>query len=405
MVTRQRSDVSREGDRRRRRPRLSLLALACFGLLSALGVGACGGGGGIESGGSNANAPTVKVSGKPSGELTISQWPLYIDKQTVPDFEKATGVHVKYIEDVNDNAEFFGKVQPLLAQGKSGGRSQFVVTDWMAKKMYDLGYLQNLDYSNGALSNVQANLVPSLKHPSFDPNRDFSVPWQSGMTGLIVRTDLASGVNSICDLFNPKYKGKVDLLTELRDTLPLVMKAGCGDLNPVDLSGSVTEDDWMNAVNFIKQAADSGQIRRFTGNDYARDLTSGDVDFVMGWSGDAVQLQADNPDIKFVMPKEGCMLWSDNMVIPVGAPNPTASEAWMNYVYDPKHQAQIEDYVNYVSPVAGTKQILLKQDPSVANNQLIFPSDSFTSKCDVAPTLSGDEEQRVTRAFDAVISG
>jgi spermidine/putrescine transport system substrate-binding protein len=376
-------------------------AIALLALGASLGIAACGGGGGIE-GGSNANVQTIHVSGKPSGSLTISNWPLYIDKQTVPDFEKATGVQVKYIEDVNDNQEFFGKVQPLLAKGQSGGRSMFVVTDWMAKKMYDLGYLQNLDKS--AIPNVERNLVSNLKHPSFDPNRNFSVPWQSGMTGIIVRKDLAPDVTSICDLFDPKYKGKVDMLTEMRDTVPLVMKSGCNGNKPVDLNNA-TEADWLAAIDEIKGAADSGQIRRFTGNDYARDLTSGDAVAVIGWSGDAVQLQADNPDIEWRMPTEGCMLWSDNMVIPVGAPNPTAAEAWMNYVYDPKNQAQIEDYVNYVAPVEGTKEVLLKEDPSVADNKLIFPSKQFTAKCDVAPTLTGDEEQKVTQAFDAVVSG
>jgi spermidine/putrescine transport system substrate-binding protein len=371
--------------------------LVALGVVAAtLGIAACGGGGGISGGGSS-SVETVKVSGKPSGSLTISNWPLYIDKQTVPDFEKATGVSVKYIEDVNDNQEFFGKVQPLLDKGESGGRSIFVVTDWMAKKMYDLGYLQNFDKSG--IPNVEKNLVPSLQHPAFDPNRDFSAPWQSGMTGLIVRTDLAPNIKSICDLFKAPYKGKVDMLTEMRDTVPLVMKCQGVDLN------HVTEDDWMSAINKIKAAADSGQIRRFTGNDYARDLTSGDVDAVIGWSGDAIQLQADNPDIKFVMPTEGCMLWSDNMVIPVGAPNPTAAEAWMNYVYDPKNQAQITDYNYYVSPVSGVKPLLEKIDPPAAKSDLIFPSDKFTSKCDVAPTLSGQEEQDVTRAFNAVVNG
>ncbi|MGA9371471.1 MAG: spermidine/putrescine ABC transporter substrate-binding protein [Solirubrobacterales bacterium] len=366
-------------------------------LAAAVILAACGGGSGVEGSGGSKSAQTVKYQPPPSGTLTISSWPLYIDKQTVPDFEKSSGVSVKYIEDVNDNQEFFGKVQPLLAQGQSGGRSMFVVTDWMAKKMYDLGYLQNLD--KAGIPNVEKNLVPSLQHPTFDPNRSFSVPWQSGMTGVIVRTDLAPDVHSICDLFNPKYKGKVDMLTELRDTVPLVMKCMGVDLN------NVTEDDWMAAISKIKDAANSGQIRRFTGNDYARDLTSGDAVAVIGWSGDAVQLQADNKDIEWRMPTEGCMLWSDNMVIPVGAPNPTAAEAWMNYVYDPAHQAQIEDYVNYVSPVAGTKEVLLKSDPAVANNQLIFPSDQFTAKCNVAPVLQGAEEQRVTRAFDSVING
>jgi spermidine/putrescine transport system substrate-binding protein len=380
---------------RARGPRL--LVIAGLALAVSLAIAACGGGG-IEGGsGGNASIETVKVSGKPSGDLTISNWPLYIDKQTVPDFEKKTGVSVKYIEDVNDNQEFFSKLQPLLAKGESGGRSIVVVTDWMAKKMYDLGYVQNLD--KAAIPNVEKNIVPTLKGRPIDPNDDYAVPWQSGMTGLIVRTDLAPDVKSICDLFDSKYKGKVEMLTEMRDTVPLVMKC-----QGVDLS-KATEDDWMAAIDKLSAAADSGQIRRFTGNDYARDLTSGDVDAVIGWSGDAIQLQADNPDIKFVMPKEGCMLWSDNMVIPVGAPNPTAAEAWMNYVYDPNNQAQITDYNYYVSPVSGVKEILQKQDPTAAKSDLIFPTKQFTAKCDAAPPLSGAEEQKVTAAFNAVVNG
>src|SRR3954447_12845700 len=192
---------------------MRMLAIAVLALGASLAVAACGSGGGIESGsGGNANVETVKVSGKPSGDLTISNWPLYIDKQTVPDFEKATGVSVKYIEDVNDNQEFFSKVQPLLSKGESGGRSIVVVTDWMAKKMYDLGYVQNLD--KAAIPNVEKNITANLRNRPFDPNNDFAVPWQSGMTGLIVRTDLAPQIKSICDLFNSKYKGKVDMLTE-----------------------------------------------------------------------------------------------------------------------------------------------------------------------------------------------
>ena len=378
--------------------RIRGLIAAGGALAAAIVLAACGGGdGGIEGDSGSADVQTAKYSPPPSGDLTISNWPLYIDKNTVSNFDKATGVNTTYIEDVNDNQEFFGKVQPLLAKGESGGRSIMVVTDWMAKKMYDLGYVQNLDKS--AIPNVEKNLVPSLQGRPFDPNDEFAVPWQSGLTGLIVRTDLAPDIKSICDLFDPKYKGKVDMLTEMRDTVPLVMKCQGVDLN------TATEDDWMAAIDKIGQAADEGQIRRFTGNDYARDLTSGDVDAVIGWSGDAIQLQADNPDIKFVMPKEGCMLWSDNMVIPVGAPNPTAAEAWMNYVYDPKNQAQITDWNYYVSPVSGVKEILQKIDPPAAKSELIFPSEQFTAKCDAAPPLTGEEETKVTQAFNAVVSG
>ncbi len=369
------------------------VAAAMAALVLAAGLAACGSGGGGEGG-------AVKLEGKPSGSVTISNWPLYIDpgkEGTVAEFEKATGIQVKYIEDVNDNAEFFGKVQPLLEQGESGGRSMFVVTDWMAKKMHDLGYLQTLD--KAGIPNVEQNLVPSLQHPGFDPEREFSVPWQSGMGGVIVRTDLAPEVHSVCDLFDPKYKGKVDFLSELRETVPLVMT--CQGVNPEEAS----EEDWMKAIEKIKGAVESGQIRRFTGNDYARDLTSGDAVAVIGWSGDAVQLQADNPDIEWRMPTEGCSLWSDNMVIPVGAPNPTAAEAWMNYVYQPQAAAKIAEYVNYVTPVEGVKQIFERSEPELAESDLIFPSAEFTRKCFTQAQLSEEEEQPVTRAWNAVLNG
>jgi spermidine/putrescine transport system substrate-binding protein len=366
-------------------------------LALALGLAACGGGGGGIEGGGEKEAPKVKLEGKPSGSVTISNWPLYIDKGTVPAFEKASGVKVNYIEDINSNEEFFNKMQPLLAKGESGDRSIFVLADYMVAKMHQLGYLQELDKSG--LPNVERNLSPSLKHPGFDPNRSYTVPWQSGMTGVIVNTEKAPDVRSICDLFNPKYKGKVDMLNEVREAVPLTMK--CEGVDPSHAS----EADWMKAIEKLKAAAESGQIRRFTGNDYARDLTSGDAVAVMGWSGDAVQLQEDNPNLEWRMPKEGCMLWSEDMVIPVGAPNPTAAEAWMNFVYEPKVQANIAEYVNYVTPVEGVKQVLAKRNPELANNQLIFPSSSFTKKCSATPVIEGQEEQNVVKAFNAVLNG
>ncbi len=386
--------VSRGKDPRRITALLAVLVAA--GVL-ALGLAACGGG---SSGGINGNdteSEEVKLEKKASGDMTISNWPLYIDKQTVPDFQKETGLSVKYIEDVNANEEFFAKMDPLLKQGESGGRSLFVVTDWMANKMHELGYLQNFDKS--ALPNFEKNLVSNLKEPSYDPKREFSAPWQSGMTGIIVRKDLAPDVRSICDLFDPKYKGKVEMLNELRDTVPLVMK--CLGIDP----SKASEADWMKAIEKIKGATESGQIRRFTGNDYGADLTSGNAVAVIGWSGDAVQLQADNPNIEWRMPTEGCILWSDNMVIPIGAPNPTAAEEWINYVYEPKNEAQIEAYVNYVSPVEHVKEILLKEEPEIAKNQLIFPSKSFTKNCTIQPSPSGEEEQNLNRAFNAVLNG
>ncbi len=370
------------------------LALALAVLAATIGLAACGSG--IE-GPVTVTVSKVELEKKASGNLVISNWPLYIDKKTVPNFEKATGISVEYKEDINSNEEFFNKVQPQLTNGESGGRSIMVLADYMVAKMIKLGYLEELNHE--ALPEVKANLAKNLRHPPFDPERQYSVPWQSGMTGIIVNKEKAPEVHTICDLFNPKYKGKVDFLNEVRETVPLVMK--CEGVNLEE----ATEADWLKAIEKIKGAVEDGQISRFTGNDYAQDLTSGNAVAVIGWSGDAVQLQADNPNLEWRMPTEGCMLWSEDMIIPVGAPNPTAAEAFMNYVYKPEVQANIAAYVNYVTPVEGVQEVLQKTEPEVAENDLIFPSSSFTKKCSPTPTLEGKEEKNVLKAFDEVLNG
>jgi spermidine/putrescine transport system substrate-binding protein len=375
-------------DSRKLVPAIAALALAT--LTAAAGCGGTSHKAGAQ--------PPIVPKGPVKGRLTIAQWPLYIDPGkhgTVAQFERATGVSVKWVEEINDNVQFFGKIRPELATGQSGGRSMITMSDWLAAQMYKLGYLQRLDYSQ--LPNVTKNLIPALRHPSADPQRKFTVPWQSGMTGLIVRTDKAPGVTSINDLFNPRYKGKVTMLTEMRDSVPMTLKAMGIDPD------KATTQQWLSAVDKIDKAAASGQVRRFTGNDYIKDLTKGDAWISLGWSGDAVQLQKDNPNIKFVMPKEGCMLWSTSMEIPIGAPNPQAAEAFMNYVYDPKVQADIAAYVNYVTPVKGVKEILRKRDPKLAANQLIFPSQKFTANCTFEPVLGGAQGQKITDAFQRAI--
>ena len=342
-------------------------------------------------------APVVP-KGLVKGSFTFSQWPLYIDpgkNGTVAEFEKATGVDLKYVEEINDNDQFFGKIRPQLDRGDSGGRSLITVSDWLAARMDKLGYLQHFDYSK--LPNVKKNMIPALRRPAADPDRAFTIPWQSGMTGLIVRSDLAPGVDSINDLYDPKYKGKVTLLTEMRDSVPMTLKAM--GIDPE----RATKDQWLAAVDKIEKAADSGQVRKFTGNEYIKDLPKGDSWIVLGWSGDAIQLQRDNPNIKFVMPKEGCMLWSTSMEIPVGAPNPQAAQRFINYVYDPKVQADIAEYINYVTPVRGVKAILAKRDPALAKSPLIFPSERYTANCSFEPVLGGELGQEVTEAFQRAI--
>ena len=376
---------------------LTKIVLAVAALAAALALAACGGGdGGLEEGSSDEETQTAAAE-PIGGDWTISNWPLYIDKQTISEFDKEVGAKTKYIEDINDNFEFFGKLQPQLKNGESGGRSMFVVTDYMVKIMHDLGYLQNVDKS--ALPNVEKNLLPSLESPDFDPNRDFSVPWQSGFTGIIINTDLAPEIDSIEDLFDPKYKGEITFLGDMYDDVTLVLK-----MDGVD-PANATEEEWMKAIDQIDEAANSGQIRDFTGNAYAGPLVKGDIVAAVGWSGDAIQLQADNPNVKWIRPAEGCNLWSDNMVIPVGAPNPGTAQAFMNYVYDPKNQAQIAEYVNYVTPVEGTKEILAKKDPKLANNQLIFPDEQFTADCTPQAVPDPSFEDEVTEEYQSVITG
>src|SRR5919109_740881 len=374
---------------------MSRLMLAAA-IAAAVGVAGCGTDE-PSNGSGEKQAPVVK-KGPVRGNLTIAQWPLYIDpgkKGTIAEFEKKSGVDVKYVEEINDNDQFFGKLRQQLERGDSGGRSMIVVSDWLAARMDKLGYLQHFDYSQ--LPNVKKNLIPALRHPAADPKRAFTIPWQSGMTGLIVRDDLAPGVDSISDLYDPKYKGKVSLLTEMRDTVPMTLKAM--GIDPEH----ATKDQWLDAVDKIAAAADSGQVRKFTGNDYIKDLPKGDTWIALGWSGDAIQLQKDNPNIRFVMPKEGCMLWSTSMEIPVGAPNPQAAQAFINFVYDPNVQADIAEYVNYVTPVKGVKEILRQRDPALAKSELIFPSEDYTANCSFEPVLGGALGQEVTEAFQQAI--
>jgi spermidine/putrescine transport system substrate-binding protein len=386
------------------RQEISRRQLLRRGAAGAMSVGAaaflaaCGGGSALS--GKTSTQSKVIPQGKLASTLNFSNWPLYIDVKgkkhpTLDEFTRRFGPHVKYTEEINDNNEFFGKVHQQLATGNSGGRDIIVLTGWMAGKMIRLGYVQKLNKE--ALPNVQANLTDVLKNAPYDPTRDYTVPWQSGQTGLIYRRDKVGDPTSINEIFNPKYKGKVTMLTEMRDTVGLVMLAMGKDPQHGTLQ------DALAAVAMIDKYTKNGQIRRFTGNDYLKDLPHGDSWLVFGWSGDAVQLESDNKNIKFVQPKEGFMLWTDNMMVPVGAPHAYTAEVFMNYVYDPKVQAQIEDYVSYVPPVKGVQQVLAKLDPPLAKSPLLFPDTQTLSRARVFMELAPAEEDKLNNAFQQVI--
>jgi spermidine/putrescine transport system substrate-binding protein len=367
-------------------------------------LAACGGGSGGLQG--SENGTSTEAGGGPTDTtiaktFTISNWPLYIDidektkkRPTVEQFAQKYNVSVKYIEDVNDNEEWFGKFQAQLAQGQPIGRDLVMLTDWMAARMHRLGYIEKRD--KDAIPN-EKNMNPTLAHPSWDPNRDYSMPWQSGFTGIAYNKKvLGRDITTIDELLTaPDLKGKVTCLTEMPDTMGLVMQSDGDDPTKVDPA------QFDKAIDKLQGAVDSGQIRQFTGNDYAPLLAKGDVLACMAWSGDVVQLQIDNPNLKFVLPETGGMIWTDNMLIPKGGDVFTAS-TWMNFVYDPKIAAQIEDYVNYVCPVEGAKEALLKIDPGVAKNPLIFPTEEMLSNVKQFDTVAADN-QDLKEKFQGVI--
>ena len=365
-------------------------------------LAACGGGDGIEgTATTSAGAATTAASKELADELTISNWTLYIDIDektkkypTLEQFTEETGVKVNYIEDVNDNDEWFGKNQAALSKGQPVGRDITVLTDWMAGRMVRLGYVEKLD--RDAIPNA-SNLVDALASPGWDPNREYSLPWQSGLTGIGYDPDKVGGeITSIAQLLDdPKLKGKVTFLTEMPDTMGLMILDGGGD------PSKVVQADFDKAIDRLQKGVDSGQIRQFTGNDYSGPLAKGDIWAAVAWSGDMVQLTADNPKLKFVIPEAGGMIWTDNMLIPKGGDVFTAS-TFMNFVYDPKIAAQIEAYVNYICPVQGADEEIKAIDASLAANQLIFPDAATLAKVKIFDATAADDKA-YKQKFQAVI--
>jgi spermidine/putrescine transport system substrate-binding protein len=380
--------------------KLRAFILAALALVASLALAACGDDDGGGVGGAEDQDVVTAEAGPVEGEVLISNWPGYIDpgaKGSIAEFEQETGVKTEYKEDVNDNVVFFNKLKPQLDQGSSGGRSLFVVTDWMAKRMYDLGYLQELNHDD--LSTVFENILPQLEASTTDPERKFSIPWQGGLTGIFVDTTQAPEIESVSDLFDPKYKGRVTMLTEMRDTVPLVLQSE--GVNPDE----ATKEDWLAAIDKLRQARDSGQIRRFTGNEYTEDLTSGNIVAAIGWSGDSTLITKEG--VEWRRPTDGCDLFFDQAVIPVGAPNTAAALGFLNFAYRPEVAADITEYVQYVTPVDGVQQILAQRDPKLGNDPLIFPAEADIADCseDPDPPGSAEDVAEVEEAFQEVVSG
>lgn len=355
--------------------------LGAAGLLTA-----CGGGG---------DSATAENS------VRWGNWPLYLDfdeeSKTYPTLEKfktQTGIDAQYFEDYNDNDEFFGKVQAQLKLGEDIGYDVVTPTDWMAARWIRLGYAQKFDLAN--IPN-HGNILDSLKSPSYDPSRESTLTWQGIMAGFGWNTEKnPKGIRTIEDLFSPQNKGKIVVLSEMRDTIGVILLS-----QGVDIT-KVTEDQFMNAVDFMSKKIADGWIRGVKGNEYAEDLTSGDATAVIGWSGDMFILASENEGkFDFAIPESGGTISGDNLMIPsTASPAGKANgEKLINYYFDPAVAAEVAAYVNYVCPVKGAQAEMEKIAPELATSEYIFPTEKTSSRLNVFRSLTPDEETKWAEAF------
>jgi len=375
---------------------LSMLALGSPSLLSACGTP-----------GARQTPETCPSKDLSSTEKTLvfSNWPQYIDETsaevdgrrttlipTLDGFEAATGIDVTYTTDVNDNAEFFAKVRDQLAACEPTGRDIVVLTDWVSARMAELGWLQKLDRAR--MPNVEANLLPRLRSPSWDPRREYGVPWQSGLTGLAYNAKYTAPVGSVEEMLTrPDLRGRVSLPSEMNDTLCFMLRIVGAD------PGRFDDDDFERAIERLRAAVASGQIRRFTGNDFVRDLDAGNVVACVGWSGDVLAMQESNPDIRWVGPEEGMLLWADNMLVPNRATHRTNAERLMDWYYDPEVAARLAAAVRFICPVLGAREAMERVDPALVDNPLIFPDDAFLAGTFEIMDLPDGTRRRYERIF------
>ena len=351
--------------------------------------------------GASALAACGSGGGSSENAIRWGNWPLYLDVDdsgknypTLQAFTKETKIDVKYFEDYNDNDEFFGKVQAQLKLKKDIGYDLVCPTDWMAGRWIRLGYAQKFDVAN--IPN-KSNIVDTLATPSYDPNRDYSLTWQGIMGGFGWNTTKnPKGIRTLDDLFSPANKGKIVVLSEMRDTIGIILMAQGVNLQ------TVTEAQFMNGVDFLAQKIADGWIRGVKGNEYAEDLTSGDATAVIGWSGDMFILKSENEGkFDFAIPESGGTISGDNMLIPstASAEAKANAEKLINYYYEPAVAAEVAAYVNYFCPVKGAQAEMEKIDPDLASSEFIFPTEKTMANLSVFRALTPTEETTWTEAF------
>ncbi|MGZ5301266.1 MAG: polyamine ABC transporter substrate-binding protein [Actinomycetota bacterium] len=403
------------GRRLTRRDLLRATGTGGVGIAAAALFAACGGLG--------ADTTPTGAEGTPSGlpplahELSIAQWPLYIDpgkrgadSPTLVAFEQETGIDVTYRENINDNAAFFGKLLPQMSADQDPGYDLVTLSDWVVVKMERLGWLATIDHD--ALPTVTANIGPAFADPAYDPGNAHSIPWQGGITGIAYDPGKTGrDLTAFADLWDPVFAGHVGMLTEMVDTMNLTLLSLGVDIQ------NATADDVQRAQQKLLDQRDAGIVRQYYGQDYTRALAEGDVWATMAWSGDVLQLQLANPDLRFVVPEEGGILWVTPMELLRTAQHPADAHAFLDFVYRPEIAAAITEWVGYVTPVPAVQDLVRQHAAEatkaadrdylefLAESPLVFPTDDMLANLHSYKVLSQEEEQSWAEAFSVVLNG
>lgn len=359
----------------------------------ALGLASCSSGG--SGGGEN-------------GSLVWGNWTYYLDFNeetgswdSLDAFMEETGIDVQYVEDIDDNNTFYGKIKDQLALDQHTGYDVITMTDWMNGRLVQAKQIQEFDYAN--LPNVKANLVDAQWDAlDVDPGRKFTIPWQLPASGWVWNTEaVPNGIKTLDDFMNPDLKGKVVVLSEMRDTMGMIL-AGLG----YDPKGDWGDKEWGEALQWLDDGLKSGQIGNVKGNSYTQDLITGDALAAMAWTGDVIMLNAENDNQwTLEIPESGGMIAADSFTVPNGteAEQKGLVEELINYYYDPVVMAQVADYVTFVPPVKGTQEAMKEVNPENADNPLIFPSEQDWTRLHSFRTLSPEEDKKYSDEFQKVL--
>jgi spermidine/putrescine transport system substrate-binding protein len=398
--------------RRKQLTRRTAIAGAA-GIGTALGLAAC--------------APAEDGAVAPSGELVPAtdvsdtekvliwnNWPGYMDlsedelsQPTLDRFQEQTGIAVEYIEGYNDNDEWYGINRNELIAGKDVGADLICPTDWLAARLVSAGQVQKLDAAN--IPN-RSNVAPAYLGAAYDPNRDFTVPYQGILGGIAYNKELYKDLTgkdaprTVEDLWAPELNGRVVLISEMRDTIGVIARSKNLDIAS---ASSLTEDAFNGIIDDLAALYADGKIRAFAGNEYMDGFANDEYVAGIVWSGDVVQMNfsAGFDKFGFFLPESGGTISADMFTVPMGATHKKNAEALINYYYDPVNAAELAAWVNYITPVVGAYEEAIKLDPELAENKLIFPDEQFLALTHAFRALTAQEEQSFATAWGRVQLG